>query len=384
MKKKLAIIFLIITIFPILLCGCWNYSEIDTLAIVTGLAIDKNIITNKYIITIEVVTSESQGSTSTISSKLYSSEGSSIFNAERNMVSKVSLALFWSQAKVIIIGESVANDGLIPVIDWIHRDSDLRSDMWLLISKNTPAAEILKANIKPNEIVSFNLDNSMNIQKLLSTFPASMLYSFINGLSSEGKPETVAVVRNDIENGIITPRVGGSAIFKSDKLAGYLDDSESLYMLMVQNKIQEGLITIKKILGTDTNITLEIFKNKTKLTPVYKDGTARLIIDISPVVIIAEVEGTEDLITDENLTILQSEAENRIKDNVLYFINKIQKDCDSDILGFGRIFEKNKPKVYDEFKKRGENIFTSVETEVNVHLQIKGSGRTSSPLPKQK
>jgi len=384
MKKKLAIIFFIIAICPILLCGCWNYSEIDTLAIVSGVAIDKNVVTNKYIITIEVVTSESQGATSTISSEVYSSEGSSIFNAERNMVSKVGLALFWSQAKVIIISEAVASDGIIPVIDWIHRDSDLRLDMWLLISKNATAAEILKANIKPNQIVSFKLDDSMNVQKLLSTFPASMLYSFINGLSSEGKSETVAVIRNEIEDGVIDSRLGGSAIFKSDKLVGYLDESETLYMLMVQNKIQEGLIPLKNILGTNTSITLEILENKTKLTPVYVDGIARLIIDISPVVIIAEVEGTEDFITDDNLKILQVQAEERITENVQYLINKMQKDCYSDILGVGTIFEKEKPKVYEEFKNKGEDIFTNVKTEVNVHLQIKGSGRTNSPIPSGK
>lgn len=381
MKRKIAILIFIILMCPLILCGCWNYSEINDLAIVAGMAIDKDVVTNKYILTIEIVTTQSEGASSTMSSEIYSSEGYSIFSAERNMVSKVGLALFWSQAKVVIISNSVASEGVIPVIDWVNRDSDLRSDMWLLISKGNSASEILKANIKPNQIASLKLDEAMDLQKLLSIFPDSRVWSFVDGLSSEGKAETVAVVKNELNNGIISSSLGGSAIFKSDKLIGYLDDTETQYMLMIKNKIQEGLISIKKVSGTDTNVTLEIFENKTKLTPIYYNGITSLIIDIYPVVIIAEVEGTKDFINVENSKSLQIEAEKQIKNNIQYLIHKMQKACDCDVLGLDTIFEKEKPNAYRDYKKRRENIFASVKTEVNVHLQIKGSGRTKGPIP---
>ncbi len=51
------LIFIII-MCPIILCGCWNYREIDTLAIVAGMAIDKDMVTNKYIVTTEIITTQ--------------------------------------------------------------------------------------------------------------------------------------------------------------------------------------------------------------------------------------------------------------------------------------------------------------------------------------
>ncbi|MBC8061333.1 MAG: Ger(x)C family spore germination protein [Clostridiaceae bacterium] len=294
------------------------------------------------------------------------------------MVGKTGIPLLWYEAKVVIISESVARDGVIPVMDWTNRDSDLRADMWMIIAKGNSAAEILKNKSKPDEIVSLHLDDTMKRWKLLSKFPDSRLWSFIDGIASEGKSEAVAAVKNESSKGIIEPI--GSAIFKVDKLVGYLDGDETLYMLMIKNKIKEGVITLKNVSGSDTSITLEIFKNKTKLTPLYNNGKVSLIIDIYPIVIIAEVGGTKDFMKEENLKILQSEAEKRIEAEVQYLISKLQKDYDCDVFGFGELFEKEKPKVSENFKKNGENIFVSLKTEVNVHLQIKGSGKTRKPI----
>ena len=66
--------------------------------------------------------------------------------------------------------------------------------------------------------------------------------------------------------------------------------------------------------------------------------------------------------------------------HIQYLINKLQKDYGSDVLGFNEIFEKEKPKVSEDFKKSGEDIFIRLKTEVNVHLEIKGSGKSKQPI----
>ena len=201
MKKKISDIIFIIIMCPIILCGCWNYREIDTFAIVTGMAIDKDMTTNKYIVTTEIITTQMSGASSIISSELYSSEGDSIFGAVRNTIEKTGLKLFWSDAKVVIISESIAMEGVIPVIDWFNRSSDVRSDMWMLISKEDSAAEILKAKVKLNAVTSFHLNETMKSGKYLSKFTDSRLWSFVDGISSEGKSETVATVKIELNDG---------------------------------------------------------------------------------------------------------------------------------------------------------------------------------------
>jgi len=374
------VIFLILIICPIILCGCWNYKEIDQLAIVAGIAIDKDVVTNKYILTTEIVTTQSQGVSSIINSQLFTSEGDSIFSAVRNAIEITGLRLFWSDAKLVIISESIAKEGVIPVLDWTNRSNFVRPDMWLLIANGNSAAEILEYKIKLNEVTSFHLDDTMNSWKVLSKFPGSMVWSFIDGLSSPGNSQAVATVKNEQNAGIISPLIEGSAIFKADKLIGYLNGDETLYMLLAENKIKQGLIVLKNVSGSNTNVTLEINDNRTKLTPLYNNGTVSMIIDIYPVVSIHEIQGTTDFMTEENIKIVQDETEKNIKSNVQELINKFQKDYNSDVLGFEDTFKKEKPKVSENLKNNGIDIFTNIKTIVNVHAQIKGSNKTMKPI----
>ncbi|MBW9171254.1 Ger(x)C family spore germination protein [Clostridium estertheticum] len=380
MKKKIVSIIFIIIICPIILCGCWNYREIDTLAIVAGMALDKDIVTNKYILTTEVITTQAQGVSSIISSQIFTTEGDSVFSAVRDAIEKTGLRLFWSDSKVVIISDSIAREGIIPAIDWTNRSNFVRPDMWLLVAKGNTASEILKTKVKINEVTSFHLDDTMNSWKVLSKFTNSMVWSFIDELSSPGKSEAVTTVENKPNDGNILPIVEGCAIFKSDKLVGYINGNETLYMLMIKNKIKQGLITLINVSGSNANVTLELNDNRTKLTPIYNNGSISMIIDVYPILSIHEIQGTKDFMKEENLGILQSEAEKKIGSQIQALISKLQKDYDSDVLGFGEKFNEEKPKVSKDFTKNGKDIFKNMKTTVNVHVQIKGSNKTMKPI----
>ena len=381
-KKKFIILIFTIVMCPVILCGCWNYKEIDSLAIVAGIAIDKDLNTKEYIVTTEIITTQLQGVSSVISSELFTSRGDSIFQAMRNMIEKTGLRLYWSGTKVVIINESIATEGIIPVIDWVSRDSDVRPDIWLLISKGNNAAEILKHKVKINEVTSFHLDDTMMSGKVLSGFKDSRLSTFIDEINSKGNSTAIATVKNEHNNDSIAPRLTGSAIFKADKMVGYLDDKETLYVQIIKNKIQEGLVVLKNVAGSDTGVTLEIFQNRTKLTPIYNNGSVSMQIDIYPIVAIDELQGSTDFMNEENLETLQIEAEKEIEFRVQSVINKLQNNYHSDILDFQDTFNKEMPKVSENFRKTGKDIFTEIKTDVKVHIQIKGSGKTIKPISK--
>lgn len=380
MKKKMVSIIFIIIICPLILCGCWNYREIDTLAIVAGMAIDKDIATNKYVLTTEIITTQSQGVSSIISSQIFTTESDSIFNAARDMIEKTGLRLFWSDAKVVIVSESLAREGIIPALDWTNRSNFVRPDMWLLIAKGNTASEILKTKVKLNEVTSFHLDDALNSWKVLSKFTNSMVWSFIDGLSSPMKSEAVTTVENRPSDGTIIPLIEGCAIFKSDKLVGYINGNETLYMLMIKNKIKQGLITLINVSGSNTNVTLELNDNRTKLTPIYNNGLVSMVIDVYPSISIHEIQGTKDFMKEENLEELQIEAEKKIGSQIQNLISKLQKNYDSDVLGFGEIFNEQKPKVSKDYNKNGKDIFKDIKTIVKVHVEIKGSNKTIKPI----
>ena len=241
------------------------------------------------------------------------------------------------------------------------------------------AAEILKTKSKLTEITSFHIGNTMRSKKALSKLEGSRLWSLIDKLSSEDMSTSVATIKNETLNGTIDSNLGGVAIFQADKLVGQLSDHETLYMLIIKNKLKEGLITLTNVSGSDTDVTLEIFENRTKLTPKYVNGRVSMTIDITQVVSIMEVQGTKNFMKEDNLKLLQRNSEKKIKSDVQHLISKLQKNYNSDVLGFTETFKREKPKVSKFLKESGENLFENINPDVNVHVQIKGSGMTNIP-----
>jgi spore germination protein KC len=382
-KYKFGLLVFIIILQPIAFCGCWNSREIDTLAIVAGMAIDKDQNSNKYIVTVEVVFTESQGNNTTFGSELYSAKGDTLFEAIRNIIEETGLKLYWCDAKIVIISQELARKGIIPLVDWPIRDSETRSDMWLLISKDHTAAEILKYKVKLNRVVSFHLDDTMNSEKTISKYTESRMLSFIEKISTASNAATIATVKIEPTDSTNAAKINGCAFFKYDKLAGFLDGNETLYMHVIENKINEGVVILKNVANSGTNITMEIFGNKTKLTPTYDMGNLAMEIDVQPVLEIAEVGGSENFMEETNLKKLQLEIEKKIKVEMSNLISKMQFRYGIDIFGFENKVKNSMPQIYDKLKRNGEEIFKTMSIKISVNVKIKGSGIMSKAISKQ-
>ncbi|QSF45494.1 hypothetical protein JRJ22_02165 [Paenibacillus tianjinensis] len=78
---------LLSAVMLISLSGCWNYSEIDDMNIVAGVAIDKNKKENNLQLTVEMVDTQEGMQQSQASFKMISLTGNTIFDIARNMIS---------------------------------------------------------------------------------------------------------------------------------------------------------------------------------------------------------------------------------------------------------------------------------------------------------
>ncbi|MFZ7120778.1 MAG: Ger(x)C family spore germination C-terminal domain-containing protein [Eubacteriaceae bacterium] len=104
--RKILVIFLLIN--TILLCGCWNYNEIDKLAVVAGVAIDKGIDKN-YSITVEIIKLQTGGMETNIKSEIISEEGDTVFDAVRGIIALIGEKLYWSNVETEVAIAELGN-----------------------------------------------------------------------------------------------------------------------------------------------------------------------------------------------------------------------------------------------------------------------------------
>jgi spore germination protein KC len=374
-------IFLMIIVFlnSIIASSCWNYREIDKLAIVAGVAIDKEDNGNLSL-TVEVVefTGDKENVTT---SKTITVEGKTIFDAARNAISLTGKRLYWSHDKIVIISRQMAEEGIIRVLDWFNRDSETRGDTKILISKANTAKEILQCPAKGTEIKSFELRQMLDNEKSLSKAPKVEMWEVINGLSHLGISATIPTIQMERSNSVFMPQIMGSAVFNQDKLIGFLDGDETMDMLFVQNEVKGGMLAqVETEKGENIPISLEIFSSKTKIKPLIEDNNIKFNVSINTTVAIDEIGGTVNYMKEAKKKELELSIAKTTKNRIDRLIKKVQTEYSEDIFGFGVKLNENDPKTWKSIKNQWGNKFKYCEVNVEVNIHIRNSSMLSKPI----
>lgn len=374
--KNLKITLLIITIFSsIFFPGCWNYREIDKLSIVTGVAIDRTT-DNQYKITVELAQT-SGGKEAKTKSKLVTMEGKTFFDAVRNGISVSGEKLYWGHSKVIIASKEVANEGVSKILDWYTRDSETREDVYILISEESTAKEILETGSGSEEILSMMLGEVINNENNLSKAAKTDIIKYEIENMHKDTSSIIPTVYLFKLNGKITPRISGAAIIKDDKLAGILDGEETKDLLFIRDEIKGGVLVEE---FRTTPVTLEIFKNKTKLKPQVDGMNIKMEVNVETTVALDEVQGYENFIDEDGIKELEQRTKDTLKSRMEVLIKKVQEEYDADIFGFGIRILENYPKVWKNVGGNWEEIFKDIKVNVNTKVHIKNSGVTSKTI----
>lgn len=375
-KRKIKSIVMII-ISAYLFTGCWNYREINNLSVVAGIAIDRNELDGKYEVTIEIVNIK-KGKDIYNNSEYITLCGDSLFDIIRNMISVSSRRLYFSHAKIVIISKELAKDGLSKAIDWYIRDAETRTDIYLLISKEKTAKEVLMTKRNENMIVSFDLGKVIQNEKSVSTAPKVDLWDFLAILKQKEANTSLPLVFIDKSGEKEVPRIEGMAVIKDDKLIGMIDGDIAKYILFTTDEIKTGILVLGR--KSSEPISFEIFKNRTKIKYKFDEGKMKAQVFTDTIVSIAEYQTQQPFNTCEEKEVIEKQLANMLEESIYNSINMIQKEYKSDIFGFGITLHKDYPKVWKELSDNWEYNFENLEVEVISKVQIKNSATTSKPI----
>ncbi|NLB79255.1 MAG: Ger(x)C family spore germination protein [Clostridiaceae bacterium] len=377
--KKLFLLLYIIIFIPFT-TACWNYREVDQISIVQGFAIDKTEQGN-YLLTFEVIDFQESGTEQKVKSVLIESEGETLMSAIRNSISKNFPKLYFGHTTVVIISLEVAREGVLKVLDFFFRDAEPRLNINLFVSENETAGEILKAKALTSEILSVEITNILDEQKSLSKALLIPAYEFVNALVEDGISgimTSVCTVENNEEKVV---KLCGTAIFKEDRLQGFINNEETYALSFILDEVKGGIIVAN--LGSKTDeekISLEILNSGTNVKPVYKDNKFSIIIDIDTKVALIEHNSKKSYNDEEGRKELKKIAEEQLKNKIENIIKKIQREFGVDIFGFGNRFYKELPEVWKEQGEKWSEIYEDLEVSVVTNIDIRHTGLLIKPI----
>lgn len=379
MKK---IFVIVLTLFILLLSsGCYNYKEINEMAIVSSIGIDKDDKNDKYIVSAQIMNSKESEDSEDSQITVYTKEGDTVHEALRNITLKSPRKLYGNHLSKIVLSEDVAKEGFDNILDTFNRVTEVRNEFIITIVKEDKASDVLKVLTTTESIPAEYVKLSLKIADKTSGLTyATKLDEFISLYLKKGIDPVVPVLKIDkkskkgttIDNITTTDSMSkivieNLAVTNKGKLETYLKSEEVIGYNFLRNQIQKMIIPVK---CDDKNnyASIAILKNKTKSNTSKKDNKYIINFDINSEAIITEYNCESNLKNEKVIEKLEKDTEKKINRYIKKSLDK-QKETKGKFLGLERLIYLDYPKY--------KNEDYSVKYNVKVNLVRKGEIRNS-------
>ena len=384
--KKIKLFFIISILFC--LTGCYNYRELNKLAITSAIGINKS--NEGYEVIVQVINTQKQGSDSNSSGDqtkfvIYKTEGRTIQEALRHIILQSPRRLYLNHNALLIISEDIAKEGINDILDIFARDSEFRKQFMVLISKNSQTEEVMSTltgldTLNAKKIKDSIITDSRYLSASTIVKFEDLLSNYINNKIDVSLPSVIMV--GDSEIGKTDDNIKESnpdarlilsdlAIFNGDKLVGYLNEEESINVSYLKNEINNTIYTYE--CEKDKFASIEIVESKTDIKSEIKKS--KINISINQKANINEITCNINLEKSEDIIKLQEKIEKSLKNDILDTIDKTINEYESDIFGFEDIIYKNNPSYYKELKSKYEDdLLKNIEFNVDINLNLYAKG----------
>lgn len=374
-----------------LLTGCWDALELNRRAIVAGIGIDhapeaegQYLVSFQVIIADEISGKTGRGATPT---SIYSGTGHTISEAIRNASRKVPRLISTAHARLIIISESVARQGISEIMDFLDRDSDIRLTADVLITKGDIRAADVAASLTPiGKITAYSISQKAELtaQQSGTSFliqiddilrdllipgggPVINSVEPVGNLKEAGKKSSLENVESP---GVVL--IGDLTIFKDDKLVNWLTPDESRGMVWIRNKMKKTALVIESDDETG-DIAVDVNRSKTALKAQLNDPYHPVIqVNVSVQLSVREVGAEIDLRNPEVLHQIEQKINEVIARDLRAVVQKAQS-AKSDVFRFGDVVQRQSPRVWNKIEDRWEDLFPQLEVEYKVNSVIRGT-----------
>ncbi|MBD8028525.1 Ger(x)C family spore germination protein [Ureibacillus sp. Re31] len=373
MNFKKCFLLIILVIF---LSGCWDKKELNEIAVVMGVGIDK--VEEGYKITAQVIKPPPKENGSTSGSELptwsVTATGKSVLGTIRNLNELSPRRLYWAHLQIIIFGDAMAREGITPATTWFERDRDSRAGALITVTPGT-AEDLLNSKIELGDVPAKSMAELIDGSEMRGINALDVqLRDLMSILSTPGIELTLDVIRpKEIRGQVETFEVDGVAVFDQGKLQGYIYGPETTGTQIMNSKLNYTIIEGKCPKGgADEVFAFQITDFQSKVKPKLKGDTITVNVDVT-------LEGN---LLDQTcgIDLLQPEQSKLVEKEITHFIKKniegefrIAKEMNSDIYGIGRDLRRYHPDYWAKISDSSAYL-DQVKFDIKVESEVRRSG----------
>lgn len=367
--------------------GCWDQVELDKRAIIVAIGVDKADKPGEIILTLQSIIANrlttpmrGGGVAQGRSVRVVSKTGKTILEALRYYKNQTGDIPYLQHNQLLIIGADLAQEGAGPIIDFFIRNPESKTRTYVLVAKGK-ARDILEWQSDARKVPADFITDMIHTRNVITATVAVDILHYVLKLASQTTSPTTSGIELVAENPNQPPeaRIFGTAVFKKDKLAGWLDLQETRGLLWITNNYGRGIIEVGDPGPGNQHIVQENTRSKSKITAALKGNVLTVKLEIKEEGNIGEDSNTK-LTGKNSLPALEQKKARAIKKDIAACLRKCQKEFSSDIFGFGEQVARQYPNQWKKLKKKWDKEFPNIRVKISVKAKIRGTGIIDDPI----
>lgn len=375
--KILSVLTVFVLLFSLTSCTESDAVELNERLIIEAIGIDES--DGTYYVTVEGLDTLTAGNdNSSIQgeklTKCYMFEGTTIGTAINSISVVTGQVPLFSQARILIIGRQTAQNRLSEVLDFFRREYTTRTDIPIAVAYDK-ASDIVTADFGKNVSAGNILEAAVSSYKHTGTSVYVPLFKFLKAVKNKTESAVCPIlnVKDNSFNNTKEVEITGTAVFGNNGDTETLDSSQTQAMLITNDKLKNGNMTINTQKGT---FTLEIISCDSKIKTEKIGDKIKFTVINSLKCDIPEFQSSGFLgLNKSDTEILSFSAAKKICEMQCEVINSMlfQKGC--DIFGVGRRIELKDNDLYNDMISKGLNYGESITFEVKTKVSIRRIGK---------
>lgn len=403
-------LYAIVLVFALLsLTGCWSSAEINDLAVVNVMGVDRNEDGQVEVTSVIVkpdnlfsnTASSNKGGEQPGGSLIETTTGKSIFEAMSKLSSAVPERIYLGHLNVIVFGEQAARQKMASFLDFFKRERDFRPNIDLLVTKGS-ARNLIQMKPQMNTTLGLDLHDLTRTKRFGTAKMVNDISQFMEAMPNNTQDPYTGVIQPARTQGIDTTKEGKStkrqqnsgrdgiksvknastkskrdvpktlslqdtAVFKGSQLKGFLDQRETRGLLSIKGKLENDVVVLDCGGNDKGTVSLSVKDSKSQFSPHLSGGTPAMDVKIHADASIEDITCSGFDVNSVSIDHLNKELANQITQDARGALEKAKNQWQTDIFGFGKAINRKNPKQWDRMASRWRN---GELKKMNVHLTV--------------
>ena len=295
--------------------------------------------------------------------------GTSMLETLTGASSVSNRVLFMRFATAIFIGEELAREGILPILQFFQRTLLAREAVDVFVVKGR--AEEVYSVIPPfTDTLARHMEEAVS-RKIRSgaEFRTNLLETAIAFNSNKG--DLLLAMAQVMEGGL---NLNGAAVLKDGRLVGFLTPEETKGVNWALGQVRAGTLVVPPPSGQQRPTVIDIVISSSKIIASVQMGRPRFTMDVKVRGTVGELPNNGS-ITSEVIEDLTKRASEQVTQQMERALQKLQTEFKSDALGLGAILRQRQLGFWNQVKGEWNEVYVKdAEFKIVVNIELTTAG----------